>query len=136
MPIRAEAFGQVTPGQVGPSLVKSMDEQQYAQNLQAGGDQQPIGLDAQKGKYTNLSASTERTKTAGKSPSKPTGRLDLQAAGADAVDGSQGAGLHAGAPGEARMFPGSQLSIMQSQTPAGLARAVQPGGMMTAERRP
>lgn len=60
-------FAQVAPGLVAPNLVKSMDEQQYAQNLQADGGH-AIDLGAQKGTFAHFSASTERTKTAGKTP--------------------------------------------------------------------
>ena len=62
--------------------------------------------------------------------------MNLQEEEADAAEGRQDAGANTGAPGEARMFAGSQTSIVQSQSPAGLARAVPPGGVMTAEKKP
>lgn len=127
MPIGAGAFGRMVPAQAGPNLVKSMDEQQYAQNLQADGGGPPMALDSQKGKYANLSASTERTKSVYQSPKKAAGMANLQEPGASAVDGPQEVDLTTGAPGEALMFAGSQMSIMQSQSPTGL-RASQPGG--------
>ena len=133
VPVESDGRGYVVPGVAGPNLVKSMGEQQYVQNLQTDGQKQPMAPAPHRGKYANVSASTERTKTAGKSPQRAARLLNLPAAGAEPAEG-QRAGNNAGPPGGSQMFPGSQMSVMQSQSPTGLAHSRQPEGQTDEER--
>ena len=99
---------------MAPNLIKSIDGQQYTQNLQANA-QHAITIAAQKGKFANFSASTERTKTAGKTPPKPAGRIDLQEAGPDGTDGGAELAIHGDAAEDRPTFPPSQMSIVESE---------------------
>jgi len=111
----------MTPAQVGQNLVKSMDEQQYAHNLQNGGGDQQIVLDAQNGKLVHLSSSTERNKMA----RMPHGAGDPQA--------HHQAGHDAGASGEALKSAGSQLSMGEPKSPPDLVRTGNSGGVNMAD---